>query len=69
MNSIAALIDHTPVSEVVIDFVEKIALHQGASVKLLTIVDRKSVEEIDQFQKNLSNYKEHLTSAGINVEC
>ncbi len=69
MNSIAALIDHTPVSEIVIDFVEKIALHQGANVKLLTIVDRKSAEEIDQYHKNLSTFKERLAGSGIEVDC
>lgn len=68
MKSIAALIDHTPVSDTVIEFTENIALHQGAKVKLLTIVDRKSAAEIDEFRANLKAYSDRLTSAGLEVE-
>ncbi len=63
MKKIAALIDFTPTTDVVIDFAKNLALQKGAQVCLVTAIEEAS-EEAETEQK-MKSYEQVLAEVGV----
>jgi len=68
MKKIAALIDFTPTTAVVIEFVKNIALTQGAEVALVSIVEKGNVAQLKDANENMIPFCKVLTAANINCK-
>jgi nucleotide-binding universal stress UspA family protein len=70
MKKIAALIDFTPTTKVVLEFAKNIALEQNAEVALVTIIEKGNDQKIIEAKENMLPYCQELTQAGVkcNIE-
>lgn len=68
MNSITALIDHTEISDRVIEFTRQIALSKGIKAHLLTVVPRGENTRSQECWDKLTAYNDAFYKDGIEVE-
>jgi nucleotide-binding universal stress UspA family protein len=66
MKKIAALIDFTPTTSVVIEFVKNIAIEQQAVVALVSIVEKGNEEKIRDAKEKMIPFCQELIAANIN---
>jgi len=68
MRSITALIDHTEISQKVIEFTKQIARHQGVKAHLLTVVPKGDNKRSEECRSRLTDYNKEFYEAGLDVE-
>ncbi len=66
MEKIAALIDFTPTTQVVVDFAENVAKQKNAQVALVTIIDKGDEKRLAEVKQQVIPYCKQLTAAGVN---
>lgn len=66
MDKIAALIDFTPTTDVVVDFAKNLALEKNAHVLLVTVVDQSDEKALNEANEKIVPYCKTLTQAGVN---
>ncbi len=65
MKKIAALIDFTPTTNVVLEFAKRIALEQNAEVALVTIIEKGNTAQLAQARENMIPFCKELTEAHV----
>lgn len=68
MNSITALIDHTDISDRVIEFTKEIALRYGVKAHLVTVVPKGDNAQQEKSWSKLTGYNDRLYKDGVSVE-
>ena len=66
MDKIAALIDFTPTTDVVVDFAKNLALQKHAHVFLVTVVDQSDEKALNEANEKMMPFCKTLKQAGIN---